>query len=124
MIVQRIIHFRREILLEVPRPAPVFARQGWLLQHIIRDPRAPNGSTELLVDAAMRAAVEEGQRYVTLGLAPLSGEVGPWLRVARLWGAALFDFEGLRAFKAKLRPQACVSLPLRRRLLRSSKTAS
>ena len=86
--------------------APVFAREGWLLQHIIRDPRAPNGSTELMVDAAMRAAVEEGRRYVTLGLAPLSGEVGPWLRAARAWGAALFDFEGLRAFKAKLRPHA------------------
>jgi phosphatidylglycerol lysyltransferase len=86
--------------------APVFARQGWLLQHVVRDPKAPNGSTELLVDAAMRAAAEEGLRYVTLGLAPLAGEVGPWLRVARFWGTALFDFEGLRAFKAKLRPHA------------------
>jgi phosphatidylglycerol lysyltransferase len=86
--------------------APVFAREGWLLQHLVRDPRAPNGTAELLVDAAMRAAAEEGRRYVTLGLAPLSGEVAPWLRAARTWGSALFDFEGLRAFKAKLRPHA------------------
>ena len=77
--------------------APVFAREGWLLQHIVRDPRAPNGSSELMVDAAMRAAMEEGRRYVTLGLAPLSGEVAPWLRVARAWGSPLFDFEGLRS---------------------------
>jgi phosphatidylglycerol lysyltransferase len=92
--------------------APVFAREGWLLQHIIRDPRAPNGSAELMVDAAMRAAAEEGRQYVTLGLAPLSGEVAPWLRAARVWGAALFDFEGLRAFKAKLRPHAWDSIHL------------
>jgi phosphatidylglycerol lysyltransferase len=92
--------------------APVFAREGWLLQHVIRDPRAPNGSAELMVDAAMRAALEEGRRYVTLGLAPLSGEVAPWLRAARLWGAALFDFEGLRAFKAKLRPHAWAPIHL------------
>ncbi|MBN1204374.1 MAG: DUF2156 domain-containing protein [Myxococcaceae bacterium] len=86
--------------------APVFAREGWLLQHVIRDPRAPNGAAELMIDAAMRAAAAEGKRYVTLGLAPLSGQVAPWLRAARSWGAALFDFEGLRAFKAKLRPHA------------------
>ncbi|MFL5346520.1 MAG: phosphatidylglycerol lysyltransferase domain-containing protein [Hyalangium sp.] len=85
---------------------PVFAREGWLLQHVVRDPRAPNGSAELMVDAAMRAAASEGRRYVTLGLAPLSGELEPWLRAARFWGSALFDFEGLRAFKAKLRPHA------------------
>ena len=85
---------------------PVFAREGWLLQHVVRDPRAPNGAAELMVDAAMRAAASEGRRYVTLGLAPLSGELAPWLRAARFWGSALFDFEGLRAFKAKLRPHA------------------
>jgi phosphatidylglycerol lysyltransferase len=86
--------------------APVFARQGWLLQHLVRDPRAPNGATELMVDAAMRAAAAEGQRYVTMGLAPLSGEVPLWLRAARACGAALYDFKGLRTFKAKLRPHA------------------
>jgi len=86
--------------------APVFAREGWLLQHLVRAPGAPNGATELLVDTAMRAAAAEGQRYVTMGLAPLSGEVSAWLRAARVAGAALYDFEGLRNFKAKLRPHA------------------
>lgn len=41
---------------------------------------------------------------VTLGLAPLAGEVGPLLRSARRFGRPLYDFEGLRAFKAKLKP--------------------
>jgi phosphatidylglycerol lysyltransferase len=88
--------------------APIFARPGWLLQNLIRAPDAPNGTTELLVDHAMRdagAGVEsEGSPMVTLGLAPLAGQVVPALRLARSAGSVLFDFEGLRAFKARLRP--------------------
>ncbi|WP_164017641.1 DUF2156 domain-containing protein [Pyxidicoccus trucidator] len=90
--------------------SPVYAREGWFLQDLLRDPRAPNGTAEALVDAAMRAAAAEGRRYVTLGLAPLSGPVRPWLRLARACGRPLFDFEGLRAFKAKFRPDAWVPI--------------
>lgn len=85
---------------------PIFAREGWFLEDLLRDPVAPNGTAELLVDAAMRSAAAEGRRRVTLGLAPLAGEVGPVLRAARRLGAGLYDFDGLRAFKAKLRPHA------------------
>jgi len=88
--------------------APIFARPGWLLQNLIRAAEAPNGTTELLVDHAMRDALNEddGERspMVTLGLAPLAGQVVPALRLARSAGSVLFDFEGLRAFKARLRP--------------------
>ena len=85
---------------------PIYTRSGWLLEDFLRDPSAPNGSAELLIDAAMRTLAAEGSRYVTLGLAPLSGPVAGWLRVARTLSAALYDFDGLRAFKAKLKPQA------------------
>ena len=88
--------------------APILARPGWLLQNLIRSPDAPNGTTELLVDHAMRAAVADSEDsaspMVTLGLAPLAGQVVPALRLARSAGSVLFDFEGLRAFKARLRP--------------------
>jgi phosphatidylglycerol lysyltransferase len=84
---------------------PIFARRGWLLQHLVRDPDAPNGTAELLVDRLMRAAAGEGAELATMGLAPLSGDVHPWLRLARGLGARLYNFEGLRAFKAKLRPR-------------------
>jgi phosphatidylglycerol lysyltransferase len=84
---------------------PVYGRGGWLLEDLLRDPLAPNGTAELVVDFAMRALAAEGSRYVTLGLAPLAGASG-WLRVAREWTRALYDFEGVRAFKAKLRPHA------------------
>src|ERR1041384_4409155 len=56
--------------------------------------------------AGWRAAPAEGIPYVTLGLVPLSGEVSPWLRAARRWGKSLYDFDGLRAFTAKLKPRA------------------
>jgi phosphatidylglycerol lysyltransferase len=83
---------------------PVFERRGWFFENVLRDPSAPNGTTELLVDAAMRMATDEDSRYVTLGLVPLAGGVTRGLRVARRWGAGLYDFGGLHAFKAKLRP--------------------
>ncbi|MBZ4418084.1 DUF2156 domain-containing protein [Myxococcus sp. RHSTA-1-4] len=92
--------------------SPVYAREGWFLQDLLRDSHAPNGTAETLVDAAMRAAAAEGRRYVTLGLAPLAGPVRPWLRLARACGRPLFDFEGLRAFKAKFRPDAWVPIHL------------
>jgi len=84
---------------------PVFARGGWFVEDLVRLPEAPNGTAELLVDAAMRAAAAAGSGYLTLGLAPLAGEVGRWLRLARRTGGPLYDFRGVHAFKAKLRPQ-------------------
>ncbi len=84
--------------------APIYARNGWSLQHLIRMPDAPNGTTETLIDCAMRWAANAKADLLTLGLAPLAGDVPAPLRLARRAGRALFDFEGLRAFKAKLRP--------------------
>jgi phosphatidylglycerol lysyltransferase len=85
---------------------PIYARPGWFFEDFLREPGAPNGTVELLIDTAMRAAAAEQIPYVTLGLVPLSGEIHPWLRAARRWGQALYDFDGLRAFKAKLKPRA------------------
>ncbi len=84
---------------------PVYARGGWFFEDLLRDPGAPNGTAELLVDAAMRDAASLGARYVTLGLAPLAGVSG-WLASMRALTRRLYDFSGLVAFKAKLRPHA------------------
>jgi len=84
---------------------PVPARNGWFLEDLVRDPRAPNGTNECLVDAAMRSALADGASWFTLGLAPLAGEVHGALRFARAATRLLYDFEGLALFKAKLRPQ-------------------
>lgn len=85
---------------------PIYARDGWFFEDFLRDPTAPNGTIELLVDAGMRAAATEEIAMVTLGLAPLAGDVGKALQSARKLGRALYDFDGLRAFKAKLAPRA------------------
>ncbi len=85
---------------------PIYARGGWFFEDFLGDPGAPNGTVELLVDAGMRAAAANGISYVTLGLVPLSGEVGARLTAIRRWAAPLYDFDGLRAFKAKFRPRA------------------
>lgn len=97
--------------------SPIPARHGWLVEQIVRGRGAPNGTSELLVAAAMAALAASGARYVTLGLAPLSRRAGlapspppaAWLRATLAWvrahGRRFYNFEGLDAFKAKLRPQ-------------------
>jgi len=83
---------------------PVFVADGYLVEHAFRDPSAPNGTVELLFDAAIRALGEEGARFVSAGLCPLSGDVLPALERAGRLGQGLYNFQGLHAFKAKLGP--------------------
>jgi len=83
---------------------PVYARDGWLVEHIFREAHAPNGTTERLIDHLMRAVAEDDSGYLSLGLAPLSGELPAPLRLARRLGRGLYNFEGLEAFKARLHP--------------------
>jgi phosphatidylglycerol lysyltransferase len=82
---------------------PVYGRGGWFFEDILRDPASPQGTTELLIDAAMRDLAGEGCSFVTLGLAPLAG-ADAWHRITRRALGGFYNFEGLRAFKAKLRP--------------------
>ncbi len=79
-------------------------RNGWFFENLLRSHDAPNGTTELLFDCAMRHATDEDIAVVSFGLAPLAGDVSAWLRAVRDHSRWLYDFEGLRAFKAKLRP--------------------
>ncbi len=97
--------------------SPIPARRGWLIEQNIRHPRAPNGTCELLLDAAFGHVAGRGAEYLTLGLAPLSRRAGieasrrRWiLRAALAWvrahGRRFYNFEGLDAYKAKFEPQA------------------
>lgn len=92
-------------VLGVAGVVPVPARGGWFIEDLVRDPAAPNGTGELLIDAVMRWAAAQGSSWLTLGLAPLAGDVSPLLRAARKSGALLYDFKGLRTYKAKLEPE-------------------
>lgn len=100
--------------------SPIPLRRGWLVEQVIRDPRAPNGATELLIDGAVRDLAAAGARRLTLGLSPLSRRHRPepakreptpaWVRLACAWayahGRRFYDFAGLEAFKEKFRPPA------------------
>lgn len=91
---------------------PVPSRGGWFIEDLVRTPSAPNGTTESLVDFVMRWAADIGSQFVTLGLAPLSGDVSAWLRFVREHGSFVYDFAGLHAFKAKLGPDAWTPIHL------------
>lgn len=94
---------------------PVPARGGWLVEQIVRGRSAPNGTAELMVDAAFSAMVSGGATYVTLGLAPLSRHAGDplvspwWLRGVLAWvrahGRRFYNFDGLDTFKGKFEPE-------------------
>lgn len=95
---------------------PVPARQGWLVEQLVRGRAAPNGASELLIDAAMRALAAGGARWLTLGLAPLaritgahapepSAAVRLLLGALRARGGRFYNFAGLEAFRARLHPQ-------------------
>jgi phosphatidylglycerol lysyltransferase len=76
-------------------------------------PDAPGGVMDLLFIGLMNRAKEEGFRWFGLGMAPLSGL--PRHHLASLWsrlgalmyrrGDRFYNFEGLRAFKEKFRPE-------------------
>jgi phosphatidylglycerol lysyltransferase len=96
---------------------PIPARDGWLVEQWPRTRTAPNGTTHVLVDAAMHAFAASGARYATLGLAPLSEHAGgigdgqpAWLRFGLHWarahGRRFYNFRGLEAFKASMQPAA------------------
>ncbi len=95
--------------------SPVPQRGGWLVEQNLRGLSAPNGTSELLLDAAMRSLAAEGSRWVTLGLSPLSRRAGlsaaerGWLRLILAWvrahGRRFYNFDGLDAYKAKFQPQ-------------------
>jgi len=97
--------------------SPVPRRAGWLIEQNLRGEGAPNGTTELLLAAAMEDLARGGARYVTLGLSPLSRRAtiqAPrqvwWVRLLLAWlrahGRRFYNFDGLDAFKAKFLPAA------------------
>jgi phosphatidylglycerol lysyltransferase len=108
---------RSEEILGFVLLSPVKTRNGWLFEQFVHRPGAPNGTVELMIDAAMRALAKDNCDYATLGLSPLStrATVAPfrnplWLRILLAWmrkhGQRFYNFEGLDAFKAKLQPES------------------
>jgi lysylphosphatidylglycerol synthetase-like protein (DUF2156 family) len=96
--------------------SPVPTRSGWLTEQFPHRPGAPNGTVEFMMDTAIRVLADEGFKYVTLGLSPLSKRAkiesfdNPfWLRFLLGWmrkhGQRFYNFDGLDRFKSKLAPE-------------------
>ncbi len=94
--------------------SPIPARNGWLLEQWVRGKSAPNGTTERMIDGAVRALAANGATYVTTGLVPLwqgaETHTNPlWLRLLLPWvrahGRRFYNFDGLSRFKTKFCPQ-------------------
>ena len=96
--------------------SPIPTRKGWLTEQFPHRQGAPNGTVELMMDAAIRAVAAENCEYVTLGLSPLSkrAKIEPfdnpvWLRFLLAWmrkhGQRFYNFDGLDHFKSKLQPE-------------------
>lgn len=96
--------------------SPIPERNGWLTEQFPHHPLAPNGTVELMMDTAIRSLADDGSEYVTLGLSPLSkrANIEPfdnpwWLKIVLAWmrkhGQRFYNFDGLDAFKSKLRPE-------------------
>ncbi|MCB1113534.1 MAG: DUF2156 domain-containing protein [Chlamydiia bacterium] len=46
------------------------SKNGWLMNHLMMHPDAPNGTTELLVTSMLKILEEDGADYVTVGSVP------------------------------------------------------
>ena len=107
-------HARKAVAILVASPVP--ARGGYLIEQIARSTVAPNGTTELLIDHAMRSIAAQGRRYATLGLVALADELpgemsrNPWwmrrlMALARAHANRFYNFRGLLQFRRKLGPE-------------------
>ncbi|MBL0185415.1 MAG: DUF2156 domain-containing protein [Candidatus Obscuribacter sp.] len=95
--------------------SPIYGRNGWYVEDLIRDESAPNGTTELLVTQTMQSLAAEGYSMATLAIAPLAGlpdtdENHPWLntllRVTYERLSFIYHFQTLEFFKGKFKPSA------------------
>jgi len=95
--------------------SPIAARNGYLIEQIARSASAPNGTTEMLIDAAMRRFAHEGRDFVTLGLVALAVSARAeirgnplWIRLlmrfARAHANRLYNFQGLERFRTRMMP--------------------
>ncbi len=94
---------RAGVVIEFLSAVPIYEGGGWLLEDVFRSRAAPNGTTELIIDTAIRAVARD-DHWITPGLTPLSGRVSWWLRAARIVTRPLYDFDGLRRFRERLHP--------------------
>ena len=94
--------------------SPIYARNGWLVEDIVRRPDAASGVTEVLVKTAFQSLRRHGFKVATLGLSvfenpPADGAQSGRMRTLRAVGAALgpfYNFGGMRHYRKKFVPSS------------------
>lgn len=93
--------------------APIFGRQGWMLDHIRRDNGSPNGVIDFLVVSLISWLQERGYLVLSMGEAPLHGvgdnnpsfvSLGNTLRLVYENFNSIYNYKQLYDYKAKWGP--------------------
>lgn len=92
--------------------SPIYAREGWYLEDLIRRPGAERGVSELLVVEALKSLTADGAKLATLGTSPLAGaepqsqfkQTSRLLKLIYEHLDAFYHFKALHRFKAKFAP--------------------
>lgn len=112
---QRLIYrayLRGDLMAYLVASAYSHSGGGYMVEQIIRHPKAVNGVTELLFHTLMKKAAEENKNEVSFGLAPLMRRSScdslfwrSFFQTVRMLTSPLYNFSGLYHFKNKLSPQ-------------------
>lgn len=91
------------------------AREGWLLNHLMHIPKAPNGTPELLLTSALDIVANEGCHFVTFGTVP-AAKLGEIIGLSNFSGwfwqmsfrviYRVFRLAGLKRFWEKFHPES------------------
>lgn len=92
--------------------APIYARNAWFIEDVVRRPDAVYGATELLIATAFESLRKEGYNLATLGLSPLQDltldhnhSLRTWvIRAAAATLHPFYNFQGMRHYKKKFAP--------------------
>jgi lysylphosphatidylglycerol synthetase-like protein (DUF2156 family) len=92
--------------------SPIYARNGWYVEDIVRRPDAVYGTTELLITSAFRSLREAGFSLATLGLSPFASLSADGLHRGRtrlikaisLALAPFYNFRGVYHYRKKFAP--------------------
>ena len=92
--------------------SPIYARNGWFIEDILRQPQAPYGTTELLITTTLQSLREEGFDVATLGPTPfveLETDIKHpqrklLLRIVLILLRPFYNFRGVVHFRKKFAP--------------------
>jgi phosphatidylglycerol lysyltransferase len=101
--------------------APIFARNGYLFEDVVRDPNAPYGAIELMTLEALAQFKEEGKLIATFGISPRLDPIdmdklpfkGRAIIKSAVWCANTFmNLQGLHHFRKKFSTERAESMYL------------